>query len=63
MEAQGRETERGKAVIRRHSAHRQGGHDTLQCVDIMRVRDGKIPEHWLCMDQLSFMQELGVVSA
>jgi predicted ester cyclase len=27
----------------------------------MRVRDGKIVEHWLTMDQLSFMQQLGVV--
>jgi predicted ester cyclase len=36
---------------------------TLQFVDIMRVRDGRITEHWLCMDQLSFMQQLGVVSA
>src|SRR5687768_9906231 len=29
---------------------------TLQYVDIIRVRDGKIVEHWLSMDQLSFMQ-------
>ncbi len=34
---------------------------TLQFVDIMRVRDGKIVEHWLSMDQLSFMQQLGVI--
>ena len=34
---------------------------TLQYVDIMRVRDGRIVEHWLSMDQLSFMQQLGVV--
>ncbi len=33
----------------------------LQFVDIMRVRDGRIVEHWLCMDQLSFMQQLGVI--
>jgi steroid delta-isomerase-like uncharacterized protein len=35
----------------------------LQYVDIMRVRDGRIVEHWLSMDQLSFMQQLGVISA
>ena len=35
---------------------------TLQFVDIMRVRDGKIIEHWLSMDQLSFLQQLGVVA-
>jgi steroid delta-isomerase-like uncharacterized protein len=34
---------------------------TLQYVDIMRVRDGRITEHWLSMDQLSFMQQLGVI--
>lgn len=34
---------------------------TLQYVDIMRVRNGKIVEHWLSMDQLSFLQQLGVV--
>jgi len=36
---------------------------TLQFVDIMRVREGRITEHWLCMDQLSFMQQLGVIPA
>ena len=35
---------------------------TLQFVDIMRVRDGRIIEHWLSMDQLSFLQQLGVVA-
>ena len=34
---------------------------SIQYVDIMRVRDGQIVEHWLSMDQLSFMQQLGVV--
>jgi predicted ester cyclase len=34
---------------------------TLQYADIMRVRHGKIVEHWLSMDQLSFMQQLGVL--
>ena len=34
---------------------------TLQFVDIMRVRDGRIVEHWLSMNQLSFMQQLGVI--
>ena len=34
---------------------------TLQFVDIMRVRDGRIVEHWLSMDQLSFLQQLGVI--
>ena len=34
---------------------------TLQYVDILRLRDGKIVEHWLSMDSLSFMQQLGVI--
>jgi predicted SnoaL-like aldol condensation-catalyzing enzyme len=34
---------------------------SLQYVDILRLRDGRIIEHWLSMDQLSFMQQLGVV--
>ncbi len=34
---------------------------TVQYVDILRLRDGKIIEHWLSMDQLSFMQQLGVI--
>jgi steroid delta-isomerase-like uncharacterized protein len=38
-----------------------GKHVTVQYVDFMRVRDGKIIEHWLCMDQLSFMQQLGII--
>jgi steroid delta-isomerase-like uncharacterized protein len=33
----------------------------LQFVDIMRVHNGKIVEHWNCIDQLSFMQQLGVI--
>jgi steroid delta-isomerase-like uncharacterized protein len=34
---------------------------TLQFVDIMRVKNGRIVEHWLSMNQLSFMQQLGVI--
>ena len=38
-----------------------GRHVTIQYVDILRLRDGQIIEHWLSMDQLSFMQQLGVI--
>jgi predicted ester cyclase len=34
---------------------------TLQYVDIMRVRDGRIIDHWNVMDQLSWMIQLGLV--
>jgi steroid delta-isomerase-like uncharacterized protein len=34
---------------------------SIQYVDIMRLRDGQITEHWLSMDQLSFLQQLGVI--
>jgi steroid delta-isomerase-like uncharacterized protein len=33
----------------------------IQYIDILRLRDGQIIEHWLSMDQLSFMQQLGVI--
>ncbi len=36
-----------------------GNSVTIQYVDILRLRDGKIIEHWLCMDQLTFLQQLG----
>jgi predicted ester cyclase len=29
----------------------------------MRLQEGRIIEHWLSMDQLSFMQQLGVIPA
>jgi hypothetical protein len=32
----------------------------LQFVDIMRVRDSKIVEHWLCVDRLSWLEQLGL---
>jgi steroid delta-isomerase-like uncharacterized protein len=38
-----------------------GKHVTLTFVDILRLRDGQIIEHWLSMDQLNFMQQLGVL--
>lgn len=31
--------------------------------DLLRVRDGKVCEHWLELDSLSLMQQLGVVDA
>jgi predicted ester cyclase len=33
----------------------------LQYVDIMRVRHGKIVEHWVSMDRLSLLQQLGAL--
>jgi steroid delta-isomerase-like uncharacterized protein len=34
---------------------------SITYVDILRLRDGKIIEHWLSMDQLNFMQQLGAL--
>jgi steroid delta-isomerase-like uncharacterized protein len=34
---------------------------TLQYVDIMRVRDGRIVDHWNVLDQLSWMTQLGLL--
>ncbi len=36
---------------------------SVQYVDIMRVREGRIVEHWLSLDQLSWLQQLGVIPA
>jgi predicted ester cyclase len=32
----------------------------VQYVDIMRVRNGRIVEHWHALDQLSLLQQLGL---
>lgn len=36
---------------------------TIQFVDILCLRDGQIVEHTLFMDQLAFLQQLGVIPA
>jgi predicted ester cyclase len=36
-------------------SRRPGKRVELQYVDILRLRDGRIIEHWLSMDQLSFI--------
>jgi len=33
---------------------------TFQYVDIMRVRNGRIVEHWNCIDWLNWLQQLGL---
>lgn len=38
-----------------------GNRVEIQYVDFLRLRDGQIVEHWLSLDQLSFMQQLGVI--
>jgi steroid delta-isomerase-like uncharacterized protein len=38
-----------------------GNRVTVQYVDIMRVRNGRIVQHWLSMDQLSLLQQLGAI--
>jgi steroid delta-isomerase-like uncharacterized protein len=36
---------------------------TFQYVDIMRVRNGRIVQHWNILDQLSWLTQLGVLPA
>jgi steroid delta-isomerase-like uncharacterized protein len=36
---------------------------TIQGIDIMRIADGKIAEHWGFQDQLGFVREIGVLPA
>jgi steroid delta-isomerase-like uncharacterized protein len=38
-----------------------GNRVSIQYVDIMRLREVQIVEHWMSVDQLSFLQQLGVV--
>lgn len=34
---------------------------TIELIDILRVADGKITDHWNVVDQLGLMQQLGVI--
>jgi steroid delta-isomerase-like uncharacterized protein len=34
---------------------------TIELIDILRVADGKITDHWSVVDQLGLMQQLGVI--
>lgn len=38
-----------------------GNRVSVQFVDIVRLRNGRIVEHWLSMDQLSLLQQLGAI--
>lgn len=38
-----------------------GKQATWSLIDISRLADGKIVEHWLQMDEISLMQQLGIV--
>jgi predicted ester cyclase len=38
-------------------------HASWQVIDIVRVVDGKVAEHWGVMDQMSLMQQLGIIPA
>ena len=35
---------------------------SVDVIDIFRVKDGKILEHWAVADMLGLMQQLGVIS-
>ena len=38
-----------------------GRHVTVGLIDIMRLVDGKVVEHWNIGDDLSMLQQLGVI--
>lgn len=40
-----------------------GKHITWSCIDIWRIADGKIAEHWVEADMMNLMQQLGVIPA
>ena len=62
-----------KVVTRKvfHGTHRgpfQGIEPTgreveIGVIDIVRIRDGRIVEHWNCVDRLGLLAQLGVVGA
>ena len=62
-----------KVVTRKtlHGTHRgefmgippTGRSAALEIIDILRVRDGKITDHWCVVDQLGLLQQLGVIPA
>lgn len=35
---------------------------TIELIDILRVADGKITDHWNVVDQLGLMQQLGMIA-
>ena len=35
----------------------------IEVIDIVRIEDGQIVEHWNVVDRLGLMQQLGVVPA
>ncbi|HKP51904.1 MAG TPA: ester cyclase [Chloroflexia bacterium] len=35
----------------------------IEVIDVLRVRDGKITDHWNLVDRLGLMQQLGVIPA
>ena len=40
-----------------------GNEFTVEAIDIMTVVDGQITEHWVVMDRLGLLQQLGVVAS
>lgn len=38
-----------------------GKHITWSCIDIWRIEDGKIVEHWVEANMLDMMQQLGMI--
>ena len=66
MIAEGDQVVTNKTISGTHTVEFAGipptGKDlTLQYIDVMRIRDGRIIEHWLVLDQLSFLQQLGII--
>jgi predicted SnoaL-like aldol condensation-catalyzing enzyme len=35
----------------------------MAAIDVNRVADGKIAEHWVALDQLGVLQQLGAIPA
>ena len=40
-----------------------GGSFTIAGIDVIRFEDGRMAEHWHVVDQLTLMQQLGLIPA
>ena len=47
----------------RHEMPPSGRRVTFRAIDIVRIADGKIVEHWAVTDNLALMQQIGAIPA
>ena len=54
-------TEQNKAIIHRFLQEVQNKHNlSVDVIDIFRIDNGKMVEHWVVSDWMSLMQQIGL---